>query len=60
MGSRFIHKREFKATTKSAHSPSVAESLLNQQLAFGEPVTVYETDITYITTGGGWLNLAGV
>jgi len=38
----------------------VAENLLNQTFTPSSPNEVWVTDITYISTGEGWLYLAGV
>ena len=53
-------KRKFKATTNSRHDFPVAENLLNQTFEPTRPNEVWVTHITYISTGEGWLYLAGV
>jgi transposase InsO family protein len=53
-------KRKFKATTQSNHALPVAENLLGQCFEATAPNEVWHTDITYISTGEGWLYLAGV
>jgi transposase InsO family protein len=60
MGLKCIQKKKFKATTNSAHDLPVAPNLLDQNFQVSEPGTVWGTDITYITTGEGWLYLAAV
>jgi len=57
---RCKQKRKFKATTNSNHTLPVAENLLNQTFSPSRPNEVWLTDITYISTGEGWLYLAGV
>ena len=57
---RCKQKRKFKATTNSNHQFPVAENLLNQTFAPRSPNEVWVTDITYISTGEGWLYLAGI
>ena len=54
------HKKKFKATTDSKHNLPVAPNLLNRQFKMKEPDRVYVSDITYIWTREGWLNLAVV
>ena len=60
LGLRCKQKRKFKATTNSRHDFPVAENLLNQTFEPTRPNEVWVTDITYISTGEGWLYLAGV
>ena len=60
LGLRCKQKRKFKATTNSRHDFPVAENLLNQTFAPTRPNEAWVTDITYISTGEGWLYLAGV
>ena len=60
MGIRCRQKRKFKATTNSNHNLPVAENLLEQTFTASAPNEVWLTDITYITTGEGWLYLAGI
>lgn len=59
-GIRCIQKRKFKATTNSNHSLPVADNLLNQEFKPSKPNEVWVSDITYISTGEGWLYLAGI
>lgn len=60
LGLRCRQKRKFKATTNSKHNLPVAENLLNQTFTPSAPNEVWVSDITYISTGEGWLYLAGV
>jgi putative transposase len=60
LGLRCKQKRKFKATTNSRHDFPVAENLLNQTFAPTRTNEVWDTDITYLSTGEGWLYLAGV
>jgi len=57
---RCKQKQKFKATTNSNHQLPVAENLLNQTFTPRSPNEVWVTDITYISTGEGWLYLAGI
>ena len=59
LGLRCKQKRKFKATTNSKHGFPVAENLLNQTFAPTRPDEAWVTDITYVSTGEGWLYLAG-
>jgi putative transposase len=60
MGLRCKQKRKFINTTDSQHEMPVAENLLMQRFEPSRPNEVWVTDITYISTGEGWLYLAGV
>ncbi len=60
MNLRCKQKRKFKATTNSNHKLPVAENLLNQRFETTRPNEAWVTDITYVSTGEGWLYLAGV
>jgi len=53
-------KRKYKATTDSNHSLPVAENLLQRDFSPAAPDRVWSTDITYIATDEGWLDLAVV
>lgn len=53
-------KKKFKATTYSNHKLPVAANLLNQNFNVDRPSSVWVTDITYVSTGEGWLYLATV
>ncbi|MFI4939587.1 MAG: IS3 family transposase [Burkholderiales bacterium] len=57
---RCKQKRKFKATTNSNHDLPVADNLLNQTFAPARPNEAWVTDITYVSTGEGWLYVAGV
>ena len=59
LGLKCKQKKRFKATTDSNHTLPVAENLLNQEFKASAPNKVWVTDITYISTGEGWLYLAG-
>ncbi len=52
--------RRFKSTTKRNRSHSVAPNLLLRNFATKKPNEKWLTDITYISTGEGWLYLATV
>jgi len=53
-------RNKFKATTDSNHKLPVAGNLLNRQFKVDQPNCCYVGDITYISTGEGWLYLATV
>ena len=53
-------KRKFKATTNSRHNKPVAPNLLDRNFTATAPNLCYVGDITYISTGEGWLYLATV
>jgi putative transposase len=53
-------KRKFKATTDSKHNFPVAGNLLKQNFNSAKPHQVWVADITYISTGEGWLYLAAI
>ena len=55
-----VQKRKFKATTNSRHDLPTEPNLLAQGFSGHAPGEVWGTDITYISTGEGWLYLAGV
>ena len=60
-GIRGLAGRRFKpCTTDSRHDLPIAPNLLKQAFAATAPNTVWLADITYITTGEGWLYLAAV
>ncbi|MEZ2658002.1 DDE-type integrase/transposase/recombinase [Aneurinibacillus aneurinilyticus] len=52
--------KKYKATTNSKHSLPVQENMLNQDFMASKPNEKWVTDITYVTTGEGWLYLASV
>ena len=53
-------KRKFKVTTRSKHQFPVAPNLLEQNFTAERPNQVWTSDISYISTGEGWLYLAKV
>ena len=53
-------KRKFVVTTDSKHALPIAPNLLNREFTVDTPDSVWTSDITYITTGEGWLYLAAV
>lgn len=57
-GLRARGKREFKATTNSAHDLPVAPNLLVRNFAVAAPNRVWASDIAYILTEEGWFYLA--
>lgn len=60
LGLRCKQVRKFKATTNSNHNLPVAPNLLNQNFESTHPNEMWVTDITYVSTGEGWLYLSGV
>jgi transposase InsO family protein len=60
MGLWCVQKAKFKATTNSDHNLPVAPNLLEQDFTTEAPGQVWGADITYISTGEGWLYLAAV
>ena len=53
-------KRRYKNTTDSNHNLPVAANILNRDFYASNPNEKYVGDITYISTGEGWLYLATV
>jgi len=53
-------KRRYKNTTDSNHNLPIAPNLLNQDFYASNANEKYVGDITYISTGEGWLYLATV
>lgn len=53
-------KRRYKNTTDSNHNLPIAPNLLNRDFYASTPDEKYVGDITYISTGEGWLYLATV
>ena len=53
-------KRRYKNTTDSNHNLPIAPNLLNRDFYASAPDMKYVGDITYISTGEGWLYLATV
>ena len=60
LGLRVKMKRRYKNTTDSNHNLPIAPNLLNRDFYASVPDTKYVGDITYISTGEGWLYLATV
>jgi len=60
LGLRVNMKRRYKNTTDSNHNLPIAPNLLNRDFYASSPDTKYVGDITYISTGEGWLYLATV
>ncbi len=58
LGIRCKQVKKFKATTNSKHTLPVAENLLEQNFEASLPNRVWVSDITYISTGEGWLYCA--
>ena len=54
------HRRKFCATTNSRHDLPVAANRLNRQFTPTAPHQAWVSDITYVSTGEGWLYLATV
>ena len=60
-GIRALAGRRFRpCTTDSRHDLPIAPNLLKQLFSAARPNTVWLTDITYLPTGEGWLDLAAV
>jgi putative transposase len=59
-GIQGIPARKFKITTDSGHKFPVAPNLLNQEFDVAKPNQVWAADITYISTGEGWMYLGVV
>jgi putative transposase len=53
-------KRRYKNTTNSNHNLPIAPNILNRDFYASNPDEKYVGDITYISTGEGWLYLATV
>ena len=60
LGLHCKQKRKFKVTTDSRHNLPVAPNLLERNFFVTAPNRVWVSDITYISTGEGWLYLAGL
>jgi len=54
------HKRRAPRTTDSKHSHPIAPNLVDRQFIAAAPNQVWLADITYVSTGEGWLYLAVV
>lgn len=57
---RSIVNKKFKATTNSRHNLAVFDNILNRQFIVPKPNHAWVSDITYVSTGEGWLYLATV
>jgi putative transposase len=60
MGLCCRQRRRFKSTTNSRHTLPVAPNLLNQDFRATARNQIWVSDLTYISTGEGWLYLAGI
>jgi len=58
LGLKVKMKRRYKNTTYSNHNLPIAPNILNRDFYTSAPDTKYVGDITYISTGEGWLYLA--
>jgi putative transposase len=59
-GLRCKTRRKFKAPRVSEQAQTIAPNQLNREFTVPVPDTVYVGDITYLSTGEGWLYLAVV
>ncbi|CAM3779373.1 Integrase, catalytic region [Bordetella tumulicola] len=59
-GLRPVYRRPFVVTTDSAHHLPVAPNLLNRRFDGWQADQAWVADITYVSTGEGWLYLAAV
>lgn len=57
---RSIIRKKYKTTTDSNHNYPVAENKLNRAFLVKEKNEVWVSDLTYISTGEGWLYLTTV
>ena len=57
-GIRARHKRRYKVTTDSTHNLPVAPNLLDRNFTPSAPNQIWTSDITYLWTDEGWLDLA--
>ena len=53
-------RRKFRVTTDSNHDRPVAENVLDRRFEAEAPNRAWAADITYVSTGEGWLYLAAV
>ena len=53
-----VYKRPYRVTTDSAHHKPIAPNVLDRRLDGWRVNQAWVADITYITTGEGWLYLA--
>ena len=59
-GLRPVYKRPYRVTTDSAHKKPIAPHVLNRRFDRWQANQAWVADITYISTGEGWLYLACV
>lgn len=59
-GLRARPRRRFRKTTDSRHSDPIAPNVLERNFEATAPNQVWVTDVTYVWTYEGWLNLAVV
>jgi transposase InsO family protein len=59
-GLRARPRRRFVRTTDSAHHHPIAPNHLARRFCPDKPNSIWATDITYVSTGQGWLYLAVV
>jgi transposase InsO family protein len=59
-GLRCKTRRQFNAPTAAGQAQTVAPNQLNREFMVQKPDTVYVGDMTYLSTGEGWLYLAVV
>jgi putative transposase len=53
-------RRRYRVTTDSRHPFPIAANVLARQFTTAAPNVAWDTDITYIPTGEGWLYLAAI
>ena len=53
-------KRRYRNTTNSNHNLPISSNILNRDFYASNPDEKYVGDITYISTGEGWLYLATI
>jgi transposase InsO family protein len=59
-GLRSIVRKKYKTTTDSSHKYPVVENKLNREFTVKQENLAWVSDITYISTGEGWLYLTTV
>lgn len=59
-GLRPVYRRRYKITTDSNHKLPVAANVLDRRFDGWQPNQAWVADITYVSTGQGWLYLAAV